>query len=103
MDNTENNTREPMISEPSFFSGLSCKSFIAYATLLFLLFMGAHLLGFREHTGMLSGTDSPDEYHLYFGAIYIILYASFVVIAPILLIASLLIEIREFFKRKNGG
>lgn len=101
MDNTKNNTREPMISVPSFISGLSCKRFIAYAMLLFLLFMGAHLLGFREHTGILSGTDFPDKYHLYFGAIYIILYASFVVIAPILLIASLLIETRAFFKRKE--
>ena len=75
--------------------------FTAYALLLSLLFTGAHLLGFREYTGILSGTASLDQYHQYYGAIYILLYVNFAVTVPILLLAGVLTEIWTFFMRKK--
>ncbi|MCW5211820.1 hypothetical protein VU04_02795 [Desulfobulbus sp. TB] len=75
--------------------------FTAYAILFILLFAGAHLLGFREYTGILSGTASLDQYHQYYGVLYILLYVNFVVIVPVLLIASVLTEIWTFFMLKE--
>lgn len=78
--------------------------FKVYAFLLALLFFGVHLLGFREYTGILSGTASLDQYHQYYGVLYILLYVNFVVTVPILLISSILTEIWTFFilKEKSG-
>ena len=75
--------------------------FTAYAILLTLLFAGAHLLGFREYTGILSGTASLDQYHQYYGVLYILLYVNFAVTVPILLLAGVLTEIRTFFMRRK--
>ena len=99
MNNTEISVSDPIITQSSLFSGLSCKRFLAYALLLSLLFLGAYVFGFREYTGILSGTASLSEHYQYCGAIYIILYMCFVVIVPILLIASGLTEIKVIFKR----
>ena len=90
------------MTKPFLTSGLSCKRFIAYAILISLLFWGVHLLGFREYTGILSGTASLNKYHQYYGAIYIILYMCFVVIVPVLLIASVLTEIGVILMRLGG-
>lgn len=75
--------------------------FRVYAILLALLFFGVHLLGFREYTGILSGTASLDQYNQYYGVLYILLYVNFVVTVPILLIASVLTEIWTFFMLKE--
>ncbi len=99
MNNEESSTGKPINTVPSFISGLSCKRFIAYAILLSLLYMGAHLLGFREYTAVLSGTASFSKRHQFFGAFYIIFYMCFVVIVPVLLIASVLTEMRVIIKR----
>jgi hypothetical protein len=99
MNDTEIGVRDQIITQSSDSLGLSFKRFLAYAVVISLLFFGAHLFGFREYTGILSGTASLSKHHQYYGAIYIILYMCFVVIVPILLIASLLTEIRVAFKR----
>lgn len=101
MNNTEVRVTDPVVTKPSFISRLSCKRFIAYAIVVSLLFGGVHLLGFREHTGILSGTASPNGFHEYYGAIYVILYISFVVFVPILLIASLLTELLRRIKSSH--
>lgn len=87
-----------MKSLPARFIG---QRFTAYAILFILLFAGAHLLGFREYTGILSGTASLDQYHQYYGVLYILLYVNFAVTVPILLIAGVLTEIWAFLLRKK--
>ena len=67
-----------------------------------VLFSVVHLLGFREYTGVLSGTASLNQYHQYYGAIYIILYVCFVVIMPVLLIAGGLTGIMAALTRVHG-
>ena len=64
--------------------------FLAYAALLSVLFIVAHLLGFREYTGILSGTAAFGAACQFMGALYIILYLCFTGIVPVLVIAGLL-------------
>ena len=89
----ERATERQAMNKPSFLAHLFCKRFAAYAVLLSLLFAGAHLLGFREHVGILSGTSSLTAQDQYFGAMYLLLYAGFVVFVPIFLLATALGEI----------
>ncbi len=77
---------------------IHCNRFISYAILLTFLFGCVHLLGFREYTGILSGTISISKVHQAFGMIYIILYFCFVFIVPILLIAKLFLVIFKKMK-----
>ncbi len=68
---------------------LSCKRFVFYAITLSVLFTCTHMLGFREYTSVLSGTASFNAWSQYCGVLYLLLYLSFVVIIPILLISSI--------------
>ena len=71
---------------------LSCKRFIAYVILISMSFLVVHLLGFREYTSILSGTGSFSTWKQYYGTLYIILYTCFVLIVPILLIATTFLQ-----------
>jgi hypothetical protein len=93
---------DPITGRPSPVPGLSCRRFIAYALVICVLFSVVHLLGFRDYTGVLSGTASLNRSHQYFGALYIILYVSFVVIMPVLLIAGGLTGIMAVLTRVHG-
>ena len=69
---------------------LAGSRFLTYAVLLSVLFIVAHLLGFREYTGILSGTAALGDAYKFMGTLYILLYISFTGIVPILVIAGLL-------------
>jgi len=90
--NTSTNAR----SNPA--TGLSCKWFIACAVLLSAIFLALHLLRFRKYTSILSGTGSFSTWYQCCGVIYIFFYICFVVIVPILLIASTVIKAVGFLK-----
>lgn len=66
---------------------------IVYALLLTVLFLATHLLGFREHVGILSGTSSLNVQDMFFGSLYLLLYLGFVVLAPIMLLAGIFVFI----------
>jgi len=96
--NPEVNTNISTNARPNPAAGLSCKWFIACAILLSVIFFVLHLLGFRKYTSILSGTGSFSTWYQCCGVIYILFYICFVVIVPILLIASALIKAVEFLK-----
>jgi hypothetical protein len=73
-------------------ASLSCRRFVAYALLLGILFVAAHLAGLREYTSVLSGTGILGFRHRFFGTAYILLYFGFVGIVPVLIIASALLK-----------
>ncbi len=75
--------------------------FVAYAILLSFLFGCVHFLGFREYTGIISGTTIFSKTHQFFGMLYIILYICFVFIVPILLLAKLFLEGIKYLFIKN--
>ena len=62
--------------------------FLKRAVLYSLAFGLAHLLGFRAYTSLLSGTASFGVLQCMFGTVYLVLYLGFVLLAPVLLIAS---------------
>ena len=71
---------------------LSCRRFLAYAVVLTGLFLIAHLAGWREYTGALSGTGPADPSQAYRGGSYVILYLGVTIAVPILLIAAALVK-----------
>ena len=69
------------------------------AVVLVLLFGAAHLAGLRESTTFLTGTAAPGTSLLssaYCGGLYILLYLGFVVLAPILTLAAVLLYFWEW-------
>jgi hypothetical protein len=85
-------------------SGYFCKQFVPYALLFSVLLLTAHLFGFREHVGIISGTSSPKFEEMFFGAMYLLLYIGSVVLVPILLLASVLdvlFRYLQFSSRRN--
>jgi hypothetical protein len=64
--------------------------FLVYAVLLSLLFSMIHVLGFREYTGVISGTADSGAVVQFMGALYILLYLCFAAIVPVLVIAGFL-------------
>ncbi|MFT3768593.1 MAG: hypothetical protein QM820_24365 [Minicystis sp.] len=62
------------------------------AAVIAALFAGAHVLGLRPYTAILSGTAPPGAgggEAIILGLLYVLLYFAFVVGAPILAIAAL--------------
>jgi hypothetical protein len=70
---------------------------IKWAILLTVLFVVAQASGWREFTSILSGTNgsvmSGWRETAFFGIIYIITYLGVVVLAPILILAALILKI----------
>ena len=71
---------------------LSPRGMIVRAALIALTFGICHCLGLREHASFLSGTSASVDTSLTLSAVlgvaYIATYLGFVIVAPILLIAS---------------
>jgi hypothetical protein len=95
---SEDNPNNPLSSQSTL--DLSCKRLIAYAILISIFFLVVHLLGFREYTSILSGTGSFNTWKQYYGTLYIILYNCFVLIVPILLIATTFLQCAKIIKLK---
>ncbi|NIQ37908.1 MAG: hypothetical protein GTN81_04875 [Proteobacteria bacterium] len=68
--------------------GRAIRGLLVRAVLWFLAFGVAHLLGFRAFTSFLLGTADFGLSQRLFGAVYLVLCAAFVLLVPILLIAS---------------
>jgi hypothetical protein len=70
----------------------SPKGFLARAVLIGAAFLICHAVGLRGHTAILSGTspsgDPTDVFSVGLGTTYIVLYFAFVLVTPILIIAS---------------
>ena len=81
----------------------SCHRFISYAIVFTVLFLSAHLLGFREQTAVLSGTSVATPLQQICGLVYILLYLCFVAFVPILLIASAVVKALGLLRAGKGA
>ncbi len=74
------------------FGLLSPAGWLIRAVVLLVLFAAMHLLGWREHTNVFSGTlglnSTADYLRAIAGGLYVIAWFATVVVAPILLIAA---------------
>ena len=77
----------------------SCRRFMGYAVTLAALFLIAHVAGFREYTGVLSGALRLD-WRAFGGAAYLLLYAAWVFVVPPLLIAAALTKLWGVWARR---
>jgi hypothetical protein len=71
---------------------LSCGPLLRIALLLAGLFLLARAAGFRRHVDVLSGTGGASAYEGLCGRIYVALHLSFVVLVPVLVIASAILK-----------
>lgn len=73
-------------------STFSPKGLLAWAALLSIIFLVCHLAGLRAYATVISGTsptgDVTDTSTLLLAGLYVLAYVSFVVVVPILAIAS---------------
>jgi hypothetical protein len=71
---------------------LSPKDLVLWAAMFALVFAIAHLCGMREYTSIINGTTGAVgmsfEESAILGVVYLLLYMSFVLLVPILLIAA---------------
>ena len=79
----------------------SPRRFWRYATVFTVLFVVAHLAGFRK-TLVLAGTHSGDASDKYWGVVYLILYVIWVCIVPTLTIAGGLLWVAVAFGGDPG-
>ena len=91
---------EKLKSMRRWLSGLECSKLLDYALMLTVLFAISHLMGLREYTGVISGTISAEWMHAFSGLLYVMSYGAFTVFVPILLIASVLLEMNCRFIRR---
>jgi len=66
------------------------RGFVMPAFLVTALFVGLHLAGFRDRTGVLSGTDTAGTDAI-LGGLYILAYLATVVVVPVLFIACVIV------------
>jgi|ERR1043166_3205295 hypothetical protein len=80
---------------------LSPLGFVMRALLLAVIFGACELAGWREHTTFISGTtvsaDAAISSSITCGLIYMLAYFGFVLAAPILLIAAVLLSVVNRF------
>jgi hypothetical protein len=72
----------PLVTPPGF---------LAIAISLAILCLACHLLGWREHAALLSGTALPGEHgnlHLAMGIVYVLCYLALVLVAPVMLLGA---------------
>ncbi len=65
------------------------------AVALAVLYGVVHLAGLRVDASFLSGTAPPDDFGVLLGLAYVILYFGFVVVAPVLAIAAVLMALYD--------
>jgi hypothetical protein len=84
---------------------LSPKDMIQRAIGISALFLLVHLAGFREYTSILNGTIGSLalgwELSAILAVIYIALYLAFVVLAPVLILAAIMLVIWRRYLSKN--
>jgi hypothetical protein len=87
---------------------LSPKDLLRRAVVIALLFLVVHLAGLREFTSILNGTmGSPEigwKLSAFLGLVYIFAYLAFVLLVPLLLLASAFLAAwNRFFSRIIPG
>jgi hypothetical protein len=76
----------------------SPRGFLVVAAALAAIFLGAHLLGWREETRFLSGTPAEPL----FGLVYLIFHFAFVLVVPALVLgAGLFFVLERAFARRS--
>lgn len=86
---------------------LSPKGFLLRAAALLVLFLIAHLAGWREHTSVLCGTAPSaagwDRVGGTLGMVYVLFYFAATLGTPILVLAAGILEVLERFAGKGLG
>jgi hypothetical protein len=76
------------------------------AAAISVIFLLAHLAGFREYTGILNGTIGSLtlgwNLSAFLAVIYILFYLGFVVLVPVLVLAAILLTVWQRFRGKTG-
>jgi membrane protein implicated in regulation of membrane protease activity len=84
---------------------LSARDLLQRAGAISGLFLLVHLAGFREFTGVLNGTIGSLalgwNLSAFLAVIFIALYLAFVILAPILVLAAMILTTWQHFLRKN--
>ena len=70
---------------------------VEWAVFLSIVFVLAHIAGLREFTSVLSGTTGSSiadwELSAFLGVVYIALYLVFVVVVPVLILATAILKV----------
>jgi len=73
---------------------LSPLGFVTYAAIFVLIFLVCHLAGLREYISVLSGTstggETLDQLSITLGSLYLIAYFLFILVVPVILVASVI-------------
>src|SRR5262245_11860479 len=83
---------------------ISPRGLLFRATLIGLFFLIVHVLGFKQHTTFLTGTPVDGATSLnqtiLFGVVYLAAYFSFVIVAPILILAAGILSVLDLLYAK---
>ncbi len=92
--------KKPVIFQRAEF--LSAKDMLQRAAAISMIFLLAHLAGFREFTGILNGTIGSLalgwNLSAFLAVIYIVFYLALVVLVPVLVLAAILLTIWQRFR-----
>ena len=84
---------------------LSARDLIQRATGIGVLFLAAHLAGWREFTSTLNGTVGSTAVNVRLGtflaAFYILLYLAFVILVPVLVLAASVFAADQLYESKS--
>ena len=84
---------------------LSARDMLQRAAAISVIFLLAHLAGFREYTGILNGTIGSLalgwNLSAFLAVIYIVFYLAFVVLVPVLVLAAMLLTVWQRFRGKT--
>jgi len=96
--------KKPAIFQRAEF--LSVRDMLQRAAAISVIFLLAHLAGFREYTGILNGTIGSLtlgwNLSAFLAVIYILFYLGFVVLVPVLVLAAILLTVWQRFRGKTG-
>jgi hypothetical protein len=94
--------KKPTIFQRAEF--LSAKDMIQRAAAISGLFLLVHLAGFRQYTGILNGTIGSLalgwNLSAFLAVIYILLYMAFVILVPMLFLASVILIVWQRLRQK---
>jgi len=80
---------------------LSAKDLLQRAAVISGLFLGLHLAGFQEFTGVLNGTIGSLtlgwKLSAFLAVIYIVVYLAFVILVPVLILAAGILTVGQHF------
>ena len=98
--------KKPIIFQRAEF--LSARDMLQRAAAISVIFLLAHLAGFREYTGILNGTIGSLtlgwNLSAFLAVIYILFYLAFVVLVPVLVLAAAILTFwRRWFQKADNS